>query len=675
MCTFAPGFQIGSMENILIFSFLILITGIFFVPVRLKYALSLIVILGFMLISSFPALVILIQSEGEPEIRLGLSLFPGITFVIDRLSAFFILTINLTVLTGSLYAGQYLRAYQTTKPPLMLSWHYFNLILLYISMVLVCSVRDAFPFLLSWELMTISSFILVIFDSEQVKNLKTGINYLIQMHLGMFALLTAFLIASGAGAEAGFDGLHVWFANHHPMPVFLLFFVGFGIKAGFIPLHTWLPEAHPAAPSHVSGIMSGVMIKMGIYGIIRVLLSVSSGMMEIGIFLLILSTITAVYGVLQAIVQHDLKKLLAYHSIENIGIIGIGLGLGCIGLGLNNSALALAGFTGGLLHVLNHSLFKSLLFYTAGSVYQQTHTLDINRLGGLMKRMPLSAWFFLMGSVAICGLPPFNGFVSEFLLFSGMFESLPGSGFYLNILLVLAILGLALTGGLAMFCFGKAFSVVFLGEARTENARINGKEPRATLIPFSLIGAFLLLIGLIPGIFLDPLNRIVFHDFSIIPAPKGLVFIQGLNLFSIGITGGLFILLSLLLIALRYLILKNREHAAGPTWGCGYTAGSVKMQYTASSFSDNVAGLAGKLVNVKKEISPIAAEEIFPDSRSFASHASEWMETWFIDKPVQFLRNMLRRLAFLQTGQIRHYILYPFLFILIIFILSLLNLL
>ncbi len=221
-----------------------------------------------------------------------------------------------------------------------------------------------------------------------------------------------------------FDALRLYFSNHSNLPVFLLFFIGFGIKAGFIPLHTWLPQAHPAAPSHVSGVMSGVMIKMGIYGILRVLMSVQSDLWWIGIIILVVSLISGILGVMMAIVQHDLKRLLAYHSIENIGIIGIGIGLGVIGLATNNAALSLLGFSGGLLHVLNHSLFKSLLFFNAGSVYQAAHSRNIEQLGGLMKRMPYTAIFFLIGSLAICGLPPFNGFISEYLIYLGMFKSL-----------------------------------------------------------------------------------------------------------------------------------------------------------------------------------------------------------------------------------------------------------
>jgi formate hydrogenlyase subunit 3/multisubunit Na+/H+ antiporter MnhD subunit len=298
----------------------------------------------------------------------------------DKLSAFFIAVINITVLTGFLYARGYLSSYYQSKISLRFSIHYLSYLWLYLSMILVVIIRDGLPFLIVWEIMALSSFLLVIFDAEDTTIMKTGISYLIQMHVGMFFILIAFLIVERETGEMSFDALKTYFTGHSNLALFILFFIGFGIKAGFIPMHTWLPQAHTAAPSHVSGVMSGVMIKMGIYGILRVLISVQSNLLLTGIIILVISVISGVLGVMMAIVQHDLKRLLAYHSIENIGIIGIGIGLGVIGLATGNTMLSLLGFSGGLLHVLNHSLFKSLLFFNAGSVYQTTHTRNIEHL-------------------------------------------------------------------------------------------------------------------------------------------------------------------------------------------------------------------------------------------------------------------------------------------------------
>ena len=277
--------------------------------------------------------------------------------VIDSLSAFFILVINFTVLIGFLYSRGYLEPYRARMNALRFSIHYFSYLWLWISMLMVVMVRDGLSFLIVWEIMALSSFFLVIFDAEERSILKTGISYLIMMHVSMFFILVAFLIVQKDTGQMSFDSLGEYFGRHRNLPLFLLFFAGFAIKAGFIPLHTWLPEAHPAAPSHISGVMSGVMIKMGIYGIIRVVASMQSDLLVTGVIILIISLISGVLGVMMAIVQHDLKRLLAYHSIENIGIIGIGLGLGVIGQAIGNHALSLLGYAGGVLHVLNHSLF------------------------------------------------------------------------------------------------------------------------------------------------------------------------------------------------------------------------------------------------------------------------------------------------------------------------------
>jgi len=388
--------------------------------------------------------------------------------------------------------------------------HYFAFLWLHLSMLLVLMLRDALAFLIVWEIMSLSSFILVIFDSEKRETIKIGIQYLIQMHIGMAFIMLAFIGAYvQTGAAFSFNGLEAYFATHNPLGLFILFFIGFGIKAGFIPLHSWLPHAHPAAPSHVSGVMSGVMIKMGIYGILRVLTYIHHDYLYIGLLILCVSLFSGILGVTMAIVQHDFKKLLAYHSIENIGIIGMGIGLGMIGLGIHIPTLAILGFAGALLHVLNHSLFKSLLFYTAGSVYNQTHTRNIEKLGGLIKKMPKTALFFLLGALAICGLPPFNGFISEFLIYSGIFKSLHSGSLLTDVIFLFSFIGLAIIGGLAVFCFTKVFSIMFLGSARTDKVNNAREVEISMLIPNYLIGFMIISIGLLPALFIKPLSWVV----------------------------------------------------------------------------------------------------------------------------------------------------------------------
>jgi hydrogenase-4 component B len=649
--------------------------GIIFIQKRLKYTITLLVVLLLLALSSYYSFLALVRDGNEPIIfSLFIKGVIEIPLVIDKISGFFILTVNFTLLTSCIYAGKYLSAYKHEKTPTGFSIHYAALVLLHISMLLVCMLREAFYFLAAWELMTLSSFLLVIFDAGERHTLKTGIQYLIQMHVGMFLLLIAFLMTSGPGTDPGFGALPGYFQSHRNLPVFLLFFAGFGIKAGFVPFHTWLPNAHPAAPSHVSGLMSGVMIKMGIYGIVRVILTLHSEFFGIGLFILAVSLLTGLYGVMQAIVQHDLKKLLAYHSIENIGIIGIGLGLGCLGLAYHNQLLAVLGFTGGLLHVTNHSLFKSLLFFASGNINQATHTRDINLLGGLMKKMPVTAGFFLLGSVAICGLPPFNGFISEYLIYLGIISNLHHADFNIALILILTLLGLALIGGLAVFCFTKATGVVFLGEARSERARNARESISLNWIPFSLIAFLIIAIGTLPLVFVDPLLQMVRDCFGE-PLKSMSSFGIGSSFLRMSLVIGVFLHLTVAIILVRYRMTARKSLTYGPTWGCGYTAPNTRMQYTASSFSDNFSSLAGNVVNVKKEIQPITGEDIFPGKRNYSSHSSELMETWLIEKPTAWMRKLLRNIAILQTGQIQHYILYPFIFILIILILTVFNIL
>lgn len=647
---------------------LTLIFGGFIIPPRHMYHFVLFPVALIAAYSSYFSVHVMISGE---TIIYGLD-YTDLSLIIDRLSAFFILVINFTVLTGTIYARGYMKSYHVNRKPVMISLHYFSLLLLHISMLLVCMVRDGMAFLIVWELMTVSSFLLVVFDAGDRSILKTGVSYLVQMHVGFLFLLTAFLVAWQTTGQFGFEALNEYFRRLGNIGLFLLFFAGFGIKAGFIPLHTWLPQAHPAAPSHVSGMMSGVMIKLGIYGIFRILGFVQYDLLYIGIIILGISLLSSLYGVMQAIVQHDLKRLLAYHSIENIGIIGIGMGLGTIGLATDNSMLALLGFTGSLLHVLNHSLFKSLLFYAAGAVYQATHTRNIEELGGLAKKMPYTAGLFLLGSLSICGLPPFNGFISEYLIYLGMIKSLHTSGLYESVTLMLSLVGLTLTGGLAIFCFTKAFGIVFLGEARSEKCK-SAKDPvPVMLLPQVAIAVLIVLIGILPAFFVKPVAEVACSLFNLRDTALGVGFYS--NLGNISLAAGIFILVALLLLAIRQMRLKKVPVGSGPTWGCGYTVSSAKMQYTATSFADNYSSLAGPLLGMKKHFKPITEGEIFPAPRTFETHSSDHIKTSVVDGPVNKLMGLLRKLAFLQTGQIQHYILYPFIFILVVLLLTMLNL-
>ena len=651
----------------IVLSFLILI-----IPAKVRYYYSLAVLVYAIAITSLPALSIFLYNITSTKIFIIGLPFRSVTFTIDSLSAFFILITNFTVLTGMLYSKGYLRSYLSTKNPFEISLHYFSYIWLYFSMLGVLMLRDGIPFLIAWELMAVSSFMLVLFEGEKQATLKTAVTYLIQMHVGFIFLLIAFLICEAHTGTMSFDALQNFFAVNNNIPLFLLFFAGFAIKAGFMPLHTWLPNAHPAAPSHVSGVMSGVMIKMGIYGIVRVLTYIQYDIYSIGLFILIISAISGVLGVMMAIVQHDLKKLLAYHSIENIGIIGIGIGLGTIGIGLHNSLLIILGFSGGLLHVLNHSLFKSLLFFSAGSVYKTYHTRSIDQLGGVIHKMPKTAALFLIASIAICGLPPLNGFISEILIYTGLFKGLAAGFFYQSIIMLLALIALALIGGLAVFCFTKVFGVVFLGKNRYPLPEDAKEVNVGMLLPQALIALFILMIGLFPVFFIQPLIALITTKFHV-AVDSNITKITS-NFAHINLIG--FILLSLIVILfyLRSVMMKKKTVHFGPTWGCGYTAGTERQQYTGTSYAANFSELAAPILQTQKKYSPILENEIFPAQRIFETHPQDIFRTG-LNKLVNFVMMIMKRLARLQTGNIQHYILYAFVFILLIFVLLYLNIL
>jgi formate hydrogenlyase subunit 3/multisubunit Na+/H+ antiporter MnhD subunit len=661
-----------------------LFSGIlFFIPKSFKYGFTFLIELVVLAVSTNWAIDVLMDNSSI-EMVAPLKLLTGDTIIkIDTITSFFILLVNFTVFTGLIYSKGYLKPYYNIKSTADLSIHYFSFFWLHFSMLLVTMMNNSLGFLIAWEIMSLSSFFLVLFDNEKKETIKIGINYFIQMHFGFLMLVIGFVLAYKYSNTLSFEGIRTAFTEVtenayftlSAFVLFLFFFIGFGIKAGFIPLHTWLPHAHPAAPSHVSGVMSGVMIKMGIYGIIRIISFIpNEHLLWIGVFILIISLISGLYGVMLAIVQHDLKKLLAYHSIENIGIIGIGIGLGCIGLATNQMTMFVLGFTGGLLHVLNHSLFKSLLFYTAGSVYKATHTRDIESLGGLIKNMPKTAILFLIGAIAISGLPPFNGFVSEFLIYSGLFQNLDAHHINEVILIIATIIGLVLIGGLALFCFTKAFGMVFLGTPRSKAPKNANEVESSMIFPNLLIVLAIIAIGILPTVFYPLILKTitVFNiDNQII---AGITQHTNHTLLYVGISSGVLILLVALIYFIKYTQHKKVKVVYGPTWGCGYTGADPALhQYTATSFANNYTTLVEPVLEPHKHYEDFKEEEIFPLPKSFESHYGDKIENKLIVKPVNTFIDFFQKLGVLQTGRIRDYIIYPLVFILLISLLTFLK--
>lgn len=650
---------------------LILTIFILILPSRFRFFYTLFVTGLIIVITSIPAVDTLFHGSRSSLAFYDQELLGTVTFTLDGLSAFFILLTNFSVFMGLLYSNGYLKSYQKNKTRASLSLHYFSYCWLHLSMLAVLMLRDGLAFLIAWELMAVSSFMLILFDAEIRTNLKIAVNYLIQMHIGLVLLVIAFLIEGIDTGHFGFDGLTTYFSRHPNAPLCFLFFAGFAIKAGFIPFHTWLPEAHPAAPSHVSGVMSGVMIKMGIYGIVRVLTYVQSDFITIGMTLLIISALTGLYGVMMAIVQHDLKKLLAYHSIENIGIIGIGLGLGILGLGLHRPPLVILGFAGSLLHVLNHSLFKPLLFFSAGSVYKAYHTRNIEQLGGVIHKMPKTSGLFMIGALSICGLPPLNGFISEFLIYYGLIIGMSATVVYYSISFLLTIIALTLIGGLAIFCFTKASGIVFLGSGRTRIDHEIKEVETGMLIPQYLISFMIILIGFIPILFINPLLGIVSSVFQVPTGELATTLLPVLD--KIVLLSVVLILFVIVLLWVRKRKLNSANVFTADTWGCGYTAATTRQQYSATSYAANYAELAHPVLQEKTDYAEIHEEDIFPGKRSFAFHPLDIFKS-ILNKITDYSMLVLKKIARLQTGNIQHYILYAFIFILVIFVLLYLEL-
>ena len=600
----------------------------------------------------------------------GNQIFGQIPLRIDALSAWMILIINFTFITGVLYGTGYLRHYH--DKPKNIRIHQLLFVILHVSMILVCSVQNLIAFIIVWEIMAGSAFLLIIFESWNKSTVKAGLNYFIQSHIGVLFIMVSFIWVIVQTGSTDFNAVRT-FSEHLPNPVsitlFVLLFVGFGFKAGFVPFHTWLPYAHPAAPAHISGMMSGVIIKLGIFGILRMLLLIKTGYLVIGEIILFFSIISGLYGVILAIVQHNLKKLLAYHSIENIGIIGIGIGIGTIGLGLHNDFLAIAGFLGGLLHILNHSLFKSLLFYSAGSVFQQTGTLNVEKLGGLIKRMPQTAGLFLIASLAICGLPPLNGFISEFLIFSGLFAGLKSDSFSFSLFILTAIASLVTIGGLAIICFTKAFGVVFLGTERKPFPSEPKEVPFLMLLPKYMVTLLIVSIGIFPQFFLWLLkNPVSLFVPNILNNSNGYFIYQSAILSKIGMVGILILVLIFIVYAVKKYFERRKIITVSPTWGCGYVVPNPKMQYTASSFVKTYSNLIEPILSMHK--SDVVLDQVFPETKEYSSHNYDKLEFYLIDKNLKWLRKILLKLNFLQNGRIQFYISYGLIFIILIIFIS-----
>lgn len=602
------------------------------------------------------AILPVLQDTGPPAVTWSWQHILTLSFSLDALSAFFLVPIFLICPIAALYSFHYM---DHPDDSWRIAVNYFFFAVLIVSMALVVCADSLITFALVWEIMSLSSFFLVVHDFQKKETRSAGYLYFVFAQAGAMCIFAAFGLIYSVTGNFSFDLLDQ-LPTHIKLAVFLLALLGFGSKAGIFPLHIWLPHAHPAAPSHISAIMSGVMIKMGIYGIFRIYTLLGDTSLLFGQIVLAAGMISGVLGVVYALGKHDIKRLLAYHSVENIGIILIGAGLGMIGISTGRTAMAVFGFAGSLLHVLNHSIFKSLLFMGAGAVLQKTGIRHVDELGGLIKRMPTTGRTFLVGSISISGLPPFNGFISEFLIYFAAFQglTLPGIPFLFN---ALAIISLAVIGGLAAACFTKVVGIVFLGEPRSEGAARASEVQLSMLVPMWLLAFLCLVIGIFP----EPFVRMAIsglRDMTLLgPVDPG----TGQELLgNLAFAARLFLGMVIAVTLLRKVLYAKKEVASGPTWGCGFTQPNVRMQYTGTSYAMSIVEFFQPFVRIHTAYSGI--RKIFPGRTTYETHVDDIAEIGMTRYLVHPLIRILDGLRWIQHGHIQLYIGYIVLTIIVL---------
>ena len=615
------------------------------------------------------------------EILPGPLPFVQFTVRVDGLGAFFLLLVSTLAVAVSIYSIGYARMFEGRKSVGILAL-FFNLLLLATTLVFVAA--NAFFFLFAWELMALTAFCLVIFEHEDKGTRKAGVLFFVMSHIGTGCIIAGFLLLVSHVRAFGFTDFHTAAqslpANTRNLS-FILFLIGFGVKAGIVPLHVWLPAAHPVAPSNVSALMSGVLIKAGIYGITRVCFEfLGPPPMWWGVVILVVGTVSALLGVLYALMEHDLKRLLAYHSIENIGIILMGLGAALCFMHTGHSGLAALALVAGLYHTLNHAVFKGLLFLGAGAVLHSTHTRNMEELGGLIKRMPQTAFFFLVGAVAISALPPLNGFVSEWLTYQSLVAGFSTTTSLARLLFPLSGALLALTGALAAACFVKAFGISFLGQARSEHAK-SAHDASATMkIGMGLLAGVCVFLGLFPNQFIKVFDPIT-AQFTGVAITQQIAGAGGWALTGatsgsgfVSTTGILLMAICLLPvpIALKFALGRKTRKGIGPTWDCGLVGLKPEMQYSATGFSKPLRMIFRGLFRPHRAVqTEFEFSRYFATTIRFESHIEETFEQRVYRPLLRQIVRTSRRMRALQAGSLQAYLIYIFVTLLVLLLITL----
>ena len=600
--------------------------------------------------AAVPAIATLM--DGRPRmVRISAVVSAGAWVLgLDRLSAWFLLTVLAAGTAAAIYGTAYLAPERHERPTA--AAHALFAVLL-VALAGVVTSQAVVPFLIAWEVMAVCAYLLVVFESDRAEVRRAGFIYLVLTHASTIALLAMFAGWGHGASELTFRALAVaGLPEGAGTLILLLALLGFGIKAGVVPLHFWLPGAHAAAPSHVSALLSGVMLKMGIYGLLRVMSLLGAVPAWWGWTLLGLGLVSGVLGVLWALAQHDLKRLLAYHSVENVGIILLGMGVGALGLAYDHPVVAVLGLTGAVLHTLNHALFKSLLFLGAGAVVRAAGTRAIDELGGMGRRMPLTAAAFLVGSVAIVGLPPLNGFVSEWVVFQALLRS-GGATTPLRVASVAAA-GLALIGGLALACFTKVDGAVFLGRPRSAAGARAAEPGLASVGPMFALAAACLVIGLYPALAVPLAAEVALSATAAATMPVAALAEVTTALPGITLMAAVLAVLCAVLWFVRGRLLSRMPVATAGTWACAGASFTPRMQYTASSYVAPLLGAFGPLAGVRAHASPAG----------FHTHPADLVLDEAVSPAWRRIGRLAQEARLLQAGRLRWYLLYVILTVL-----------
>ena len=576
---------------------------------------------------------------------------------LDVLSGFFMALIGAVVIGVAIYGPGYAREFEHGNDSLPALGGFTGIFVA--GMQLVVLANDAFMFMVAWEVMSLSSYFLVAFQHEHAPNRRAAFLYLLMAHVGGLSILLGYGVLAGFGDGFSFEAMRA--AQLSPgwaSVAFLLAFVGFGMKAGLIPLHVWLPEAHPVAPSHISALMSGIMLKVAVYGFVRFTFDLLGDFQwQWGVLVLVIGAVSALMGVLYALMQHDLKRLLAYHSVENIGIIYIGLGLSLIFLGTGHTLLGVLGLVAALYHTINHALFKGLLFLGAGAILHSAHERDMERMGGLLRRMPWTGLFFLVGCISISALPPFNGFVSEWLTFQAALQAWALQSGVLRTLLPLAAAMLALTGALTAACFVKVYGVAFLGQARSRPVRRAREVTLGMRIGQGWLAALCLALGVLPTVVVGALNGIpqqLLGQGLTQSTAHGWLWLTPVSADTASYSAP-FVLIGLMLawwlastVLRRGAVRKVRRCDA---WDCGFAPPNARMQYTATAFAQPIRRVFGVLFEIKEGVSQ---GEDGRERHSLHVNDRIWGRIYL---PIVRATNAAaRRTTLIQSGNVRIYL-------------------